>query len=110
MINKQLNIEPNPAVEWDDLCNKIEKFWIWYQNEKNPHLSDNEEDQKEEIDLEEVIPSNETLLRNRKLGQRLLWYEKEPICKLHENDKVSLATLQHRFEVSLSTLKRIIAQ
>ena len=110
IINKQLNIEPNPAVEWDYLCSKIEIFSIYDLNEKNPHLSDNEEVQKEEIDLEEVIPSPETLLRNRKLGQRLSWYEKELICKLHENDKVPMATLQHRFEVSLSTLKRIIAQ
>ena len=46
MINKQLNIEPNPAVEWDDLCSKIEKFSICDQNEKNQHLLDNEEDKK----------------------------------------------------------------
>ena len=84
-------------------------FNLWSEWE-NPHLSDNKEDQKEEIDLEEVIPSTETLFINRKLGQRLSWYKKELICKIHENGKVPLATLQLQFEVSLSTLKRIIAQ
>ena len=29
---------------------------------------------------------------------------------LHKNEKVPLATLQHRFQISLSTLKRVIAQ
>ena len=57
-----------------------------------------------------MVTSASTLLRNRKSGQRLSWKEKEFIWKLHLDDNTPLATLQHRFQVSLSTLKRIIAQ
>ena len=110
LILKEWGIECNPALEWDHLCNQIDALLISDHNERDQIEPEDEKDHKEELEAEEVIPNPWTLLRNRELGQRLTWGERELIFMLHKNEKVPLATLQHRFQISLSTLKRIIAQ
>ena len=76
MIMEECGINSNPTTEWNNLLYQLNKISISEQNKRNKYLSINEDDQEDDFELEEVIPTASILLRDRKSEQRLTWEEK----------------------------------